>query len=157
MMRSATAAVALVGAAALAAAAFAAPAQAAPNRKGNTEIIPNATLTSLLVSADAPVTPGDAGGVEFGIVGNPNKGVIKHVGGITINTLTGGQLELSNFWIDLEAGTVSADVEGLGRLDLFDLDGLTLELNATASGAIAGNASLVGVPVADANIDEWNF
>lgn len=157
MTRTATAAVALVGAAALAAATFAAPAQAAPNRKGNTEIIPNATLTSLLVSADAPVTPGDAGGVEFGIVGNPRKGVVRHVGGITIDTLTGGQLSLRNFWIDTQAGTVSAEVDGIGRLELFELDGLTLELNATASGAIAGDASLVGVPVADANIDEWNF
>lgn len=97
------------------------------------------------------------GGIEFGVVGNPSKVVINHVGGITISTLTGGQLELRTFWIDLEAGTVSADVAGLGRLDLFELDGLTLELNATASGAIAGDGSLDGAPVAQANIDEWNF
>jgi hypothetical protein len=156
MTRPATTAVALVGAAALAV-ACAVPAQAAPTRRGNTEIVPNATLASLLVSVDAPVTAGDVGGVEFGIVGNPRRGVVKHVGGITISTLSGGELSLRNFWIDTRSGSVSAQVAGLGRLDLFELDGLTLELNATASGAIAGDASLVGVPVAVANIDEWNF
>ena len=101
MTRSATTAVALVGAAALAAAAFAAPAQAAPNSKGNTEIIPNATLASLLVSADAPVTAGgDRAASSSASSATRSDGVIKHVGGITINTLTGGQLALSNFWID---------------------------------------------------------
>ncbi|MFC3687032.1 hypothetical protein [Aquipuribacter hungaricus] len=157
MMRTVTAAAALVGAVAVATAVVAAPASAVPNRRGNTEIVPNATLQSLLVSVDAPVTPGDAGGVEFGIVGQPTSGVVRHVGGITISTLTGGQLELRNFWIDTGAGTVSAYVGGVGRLELFELDGLTLELNATASTAIAGDASLVGAPVAEAVVDEWNF
>lgn len=152
-----TTAVAVAAAAALAAVAVAVPAQAAPNRKGNTEIIPNTTLAGLLVSADAPVTAGEQGGVEFGIVGNPNKGPIKHVGGITIESLAGDELALSNFWIDLDAGTVSADVAGLGRLDLFELDGLTLTLNATASTAIAGDTSFTGAPVATVDIDEWNF
>lgn len=157
MKRTVTAAVALVGAAALAATTFAAPATAAPNRKGNTEIVPNATLASLLVSVQQPFTPGEAGGVEFGIVGNPSDGTIEHVGGITIRTLAGDEVALRNFVIDLDAGTVSASVRGAGRVELFDLDGLTLTLNATASTVIAGDTSLTGAPVATADVSEWNF
>lgn len=157
MKRTVTAAVALVGAAALAATTFAAPASATPNRKGNTEIIPNETLAGLLVSVQQPFTAGDLGGVEFGIVGNPTDGTIEHVGGITISTLAGDEVALRNFIIDLNAGTVSASVRGIGQVELFDLDGLTLTLNETASTVIAGDASLTGAPVATADISEWNF
>lgn len=157
MKRTVTAAVALVGAAALAATAFAAPASAVPTRKGTTEIIPNATLESLLVSVQQPFAAGDQGGVEFGVVGNPADGTIEHVGGLTISTLAGDEVALRNFVIDLNSGTVSASVRGAGQVELFDLDGLTLTLNATASTVIAGDTSLTGAPVATANIDEWSF
>lgn len=156
-MHRLTKSLALASASLLTATVVALPASAAPSQKGNTEIIPNDTLASLLVSVEDPFQGGELGGVEFGIVGNPSKGVVKHVGGITITTLAGAELELRNFWIDLDAGTVSAIVNDGDRLTLFTLDGTTLLLNDTSSTAIAGDTSLSGAPVAEADVSEWAF
>lgn len=160
MRRTVTTTVALAAATALAAVSV--PAAAAPNSRGATEIVPNDTLASLLVGVEKPFTDRDGDRApEFGIVGNPSSGLVKHVGGITIDTPASGELTLRNFWIDLDAGTVSADVStadaSLGRLDLFELDGLTLVLNDTASTAIAGSTALSGAPVATADTSYWNF
>lgn len=167
MTRPATAAVALTGAAALAAAAFAAPASAAPNRLGATEIIPNATLASILVDVERPFTDRDGDGApEFGIVGNPSSGVIKHVGGITITDLAGTtEYELRNFWIDTTGSeiTVSAVVNDGDRLTLFtatddDADGtFELRLNDLSSTVLSGDAALSGVQVADVSGEFWDF
>lgn len=167
MKRTVTAAVALAGAAALAAGTFAAPASAAPNRLGATEIIPNATLASILVSVEKPFTDRNGNGApEFGIVGNPKSGVISHVGGITITDLAGTtEFELRNFAIDTTGDviTVSAVVNDGDRLELFtatddDANGVfELRLNATASTVLSGDAGLAGAQVADVSGEFWNF
>lgn len=167
MKRTVTAAVALVGAAALAGATFAAPASAAPNRLGATEIAPNAVLASILVSVDRPFTDRDGDGApEFGIVGNPANGVIKHVGGITITDLAGTtEYELRNFAIDTtgDVVTVSAVVNGGDALELFtatddDADGVfELRLNDLSSTVLAGDTSASGLQVADVSGEFWNF
>lgn len=167
MKRTVTAAAALAGATALAATAFAAPATAAPNRLGATEIIPNATLASILVSVEKPFTDRNGNGApEFGIVGNPRSGVISHVGGITITDLAGTtEYELRNFAIDTTTTPigVSAVVDGGDRLTLFtatDVDSngvFELRLNATSSTVLSGSAALAGVQVADVSGQFWNF
>jgi len=167
MKRTVTAAVALAGAIALAGATFAAPASAAPNRLGATEIIPNATLASILVSVEKPFTDRNGNGApEFGIVGNPASGVIRHVGGITITDLAGAtEYELRNFGIDTtgEEITVSAVVNGGDRLTLFtatddDADGVfELRLNDLSSTVLSGDADLAGLQVADVSGEFWSF
>ena len=167
MKRTVTAAVAFAGAAALAGAAFAAPASAAPNRLGATEITPNAILASILVSVDKPFTDRDGDGApEFGIVGNPASGVIKHVGGITITNLAGTtEYALRNFSIDTTGDviTVSAVVNGGDRLTLFtatddNMDGVfELRLNETSSTVLTGSKDAAGLQVADVSGAFWKF
>lgn len=159
MKRIATSAAALAAAAAVTGATLAAPAQAAPASKGNTEVIPNAVLASILVGVEKPFAMGEQGGVEFGITGNPRKGVVKHVGGITITDLAGvDTFELRNFWIVLgDEITVSAVVNGGDRVTLFDVEGDQLVLNATASSVLSGSDAVSGVPVATVDLSEWKF
>jgi hypothetical protein len=77
----------------------------------------------------APVGPGVLGGsplqAAFPITGAVGKGgIIKHVGGLSL-TAGATQLTLTNYWIDLNRGvlTAVAAVNGteVGRIDLFDL------------------------------------
>ncbi|WP_336922589.1 hypothetical protein [Aquipuribacter sp. SD81] len=161
MTRTATAAAALVGAAALAL-TTAGPAAAAPNSRGATEIVPNEVLASLLVSVDKPYTDRDGDGApEFGIVGNPSSGVIKHVGGVTVTDLSGeNEYSLRNFWIDTtgESITVSAVVNDGDRLELFDVGAdLSLALNATSATVLTGDAANAGLVVGSADASFWDF
>lgn len=130
---------------AVAAAAFvsvAAPASAAPTTKGQTVVTLDsgfaAALTSLGVRVGV-VQPayGKGSGVAFPIVGNPSRGVIKHVGGLTL-TAGGTTVSLTNYWI--QRGVITGVVNGGDRLPLFDVTApggvVTLDLTDVAAGAL---------------------
>jgi hypothetical protein len=147
-------------AAALAATAVAAPAAAAPSNKGTTYVVPSA-LTGIVL--EEVLKPGSLGemGAGFGIVGNPSKGTIKHVGGLAVDGSAGiledDYLELRNFWIELSEGVISGDVENFGRADLFTFtpnpDGsVTLFFTETASAAIVGSGDIAGQVAGTATI-----
>ena len=122
--------------------AVAAPASAAPTKKGQTVVTLDsgfaAALTSLGVQVGA-VNPayGKGSGVAFPIVGNPARGVIKHVGGLT---LAAGDttVSLTNYWID--GAVITGVVNGSDRLPLFDITTpggvVTLDLTDVAAGAL---------------------
>ncbi len=156
----------LLATAALMVVAIAIPATAAPSTKGTTYVAPSAVTASVLQGVTAPAWLGDMG-AGFGITGKPaakgfNNGVIKHVGGLEIDS-TLGVIEIRNFWIDTIAGTVSAEVADLGRFDLFNLDAAapidgcevtaTLLFNGFASAAIVGDASIEGLVAGTACVD----
>lgn len=152
----------ILAVAALLAVAVAVPALGAPQKKGTTYVAPSATTVSVLQGVTAPGSLG-AMGAGFGIVGNMNKGVIKHVGGLEIAT-TLGDVEIRNFWIDTNTGTVSAYVVELdARVTLFDLADVsvdaagdvsaTLLFNATASDVIVGSQAITGTPAGTALVD----
>jgi hypothetical protein len=149
------AALAALAAAGLMAAGVAAPATAAPSNKGTTYVVPSEVTGGVL---EGVLKPGSLGtmGAAFGIVGNSNSPVIKHVGGLAIDGSAGvlkdSYLELRNFWINTETGFVSGDVENLGRADLFTLSDVelseggskitaTLLFTATASAAVGVNVT----------------
>lgn len=131
---------------AVAAAAFvsvAAPASAAPTTKGQTVVTLDggfaAALTDLGVRVGV-VQPayGKGSGVAFPIVGNPSRGVIKHVGGLTL-TAGGTTVSLTNYWI--QRGVISGVVNGGDRLPLFDVTAapggvVALDLTGVAAGAL---------------------
>ena len=141
--------------------AMAVPALAAPKNKGTTYVAPSAITGSVLQGVTSPGSLGDMG-AAFGIVGNMNKGIIKHVGGLEITT-TLGDVEIRNFWIDTNNGTVSAYVVELdARVTLFDLSGVsmddedinaTLLFNSTASNVIVGSEAITGAVAATAKVD----
>ena len=157
----------LLSIAALLVVAVAIPAVAAPSQKGTTYVAPSELTLSVLEDVTAPASLGDMG-AAFGITGKPaakgfNKGVIKHVGGLEIGS-TLGVIEIRNFWIDTNNGTVSAEVADLSRFDLFNLAGVatdvgdcevtaTLEFNDFASAAIVGDLSIVGLSAGTACVD----
>jgi hypothetical protein len=132
-------------------AAMAAPAMAAPRAKGFTAI--DVAPLIGLGAVDGLAQPASLDGtvVSFGIVGNPKDGTIEHVGGAVVLGVT-----LRNFTIDLNNGNVSGIVPGLGRVVLFDLDGLDVVLTAGAAGAL-GVPGLAGATVGTADISNWNF
>ena len=132
------------------------PASAAPQNKGTTFIDPSPITESVLVGVTNPVTPrGDF--VGFGVVGNPTDGAIEHVGGLTVySPALDRELNLKNFTIDLNSGSVTALVPGFGRVPLFTLDGLTLLFTETASQVLVGDDSLVGLEAGVAS-PEWPF
>jgi hypothetical protein len=136
-----------IAAATALAAAIAAPAAAAPSNKGATDIRPSDITTSVFVQVLKPST-----GLSFGIVGNPAKGPIKHVGGIAIDTtafpdgVNDSFLQLRNFWIDVPAGEVTGLVEGIGRAPLFDFG------NNAAENCVSGEVELVFTEEASAVI-----
>lgn len=147
---------------------LAVPAFAAPKNKGTTYVVPSATTFSVLEGVTSPGSLGDRG-AAFGIVGKPaakdfNDGVVKHVGGLEINS-TLGVIEIRDFWIDTNAGTVSAYVPALDqRVDLFDLTGYTgpdsdcdvtadLLFNDTASSVIVGDSGIAGLAAGGACVD----
>ena len=131
------------------AATIAVPAAAAPDKKGVTQI--DIAGTATLEVFEGILRPGKVDGTvaKFRIVGNPNKGVIKHVGGLAIDGSAGfladDFLKIRNFWIDPEAGTISGIVEGFGRADLFELDGSDLLFLDAASLAVFDDLSLTGM------------
>ena len=132
------------------------PASAAPQNKGTTFIDPSPITESVLVGVTNPATPrGDF--VGFGVVGNPADGTIEHVGGLTVySPALDRDLNLKNFTIDLNSGSVTALVPGFGRVPLFTLDGLTLLFTETASQVLVGDNSLVGEAAGVAS-PEWPF
>jgi hypothetical protein len=152
--------------AALLVVALAVPAIAAPSNKGTTYVAPSEVTLSVLEGVTAPASLGDMG-AAFGITGKPaakgfNDGVVKHVGGLEIGS-TLGVIEIRNFWIDTNAGTVSAEVADLGRYDLFNLAAApamegcevtaTLEFNSFASNAIVGSDAIEGLSAGTACVD----
>jgi hypothetical protein len=168
MKKSLRTALTLGAAAGLAAAAVAAPAAAAPSAKGSTTIVPSATTLSVF---EGVLRPGslDASvpSVTYGITGNPASGTVRHVGGLAIDGSAGilgdSFLEIRNFWIDTNAGTVSGDVEGVGRAVLFTLDNVavsnggktitaTLEFTDLASQAAIGSTAISGTSAGTATV-----
>ena len=157
----------LLAVAALMVVALAVPAFAAPSNKGTTYVAPSDVTISVLQGVTAPASLGDMG-AAFGITGKPaakgfNEGVIKHVGGLEIGS-TLGVIEIRNFWIDTNDGTVSAEVADLGRFDLFNLDNVqtdvgdcdvtaTLLFNGFASSAIVGSDGIEGLSAGTACVD----
>ena len=142
--------------------AMAVPALAAPKNKGTTYVAPSAITGSVLQGVTSPGSLGNMG-AGFGIVGNMNKGIIKHVGGLEITT-TLGDVEIRNFWINTNNGTVSAYVVELDtRVTLFDLSGVsvdgngdisaTLLFNDTASNVIVGSSAITGDSAGSAFVD----
>lgn len=129
---------------------------AAPTSKGTTTVAPSALTASVLEGVTGPAQLTAAGAV-FGIVGNPGKGVIKHVGGVTVKELDPAtpatSLTLSNFWIDPAAGTVSAVVDDGARAVVFTVGaGGALSFTATASRAISGGTTLTGLSAGTATV-----
>jgi hypothetical protein len=156
----------LLAVAALMVVALAVPAFAAPSNKGTTYVAPSDVTISVLQGVTAPASLGDMG-AAFGITGKPaakgfNEGVIKHVGGLEIGS-TLGVIEIRNFWIDTNDGTVSAEVADLGRYDLFNLASApamegcevtaTLLFNDFASSAIVGSGAIQGLAAGTACVD----
>jgi hypothetical protein len=156
----------LLAVAALMVVALAVPAFAAPSNKGTTYVAPSDVTISVLQGVTAPASLGDMG-AAFGITGKPaakgfNEGVIKHVGGLEIGS-TLGVIEIRNFWIDTNDGTVSAEVADLGRFDLFNLAPApamagcdvtaTLLFNGFASSAIVGSDGIEGLSAGTACVD----
>ena len=171
------------------AATIAAPAAAAPDKKGSTTVTVSPITKSVL--AEAPILrPGSLAGtrevdsevvpsVKFGIVGNvkrisfdPLKGVIKHVGGVALDTtafpdgVNDSSLRLRNFWIDLNAGEVTGLVEGIGRAPLFEFAASTdcetnevqLAFTTAASDVVTGDPNAIagawaGCAAVDLNTD----
>jgi hypothetical protein len=145
--------------------AMAVPALGAPKNKGTTYVAPSAITETVLVGPTSPWTD-SAMGVGFGITGKTfdlaTQPVIKHVGGLEIQS-TLGVIEIRNFWIDAQAGTVSAEVVQLdARVVLFDLadvviDGgdisATLKFNSVASNVIVGSDAITGATAATAVVD----
>ena len=151
--------------------ALAVPALGAPSNKGTTYVAPSAATLGALTGdlVTAPASLGERG-AAFGIVGKPaakgfNDGVVKHVGGLELATVTYGDIEIRDFWIDTNADTVSAYVPALDqRIDLFDLTSYTgsdtdcdvtadLLFNDTASTVIAGDLSIAGAVAGSACVD----
>jgi hypothetical protein len=131
-------------------------AQAAPRAKGTTTVTPSALTASVLQGLTGPAELGAQGAV-FGITGNPGSGVIKHVGGIRVAELdpatAATSLTLSNFWIDTQAGTVSALVNDAVRAVVFAVgsDG-TLTFTDAASRAVTGSGAITGAVAGVAHV-----
>ena len=122
--------------------AVAAPATAAPTRKGQTVVTLDAGLATALTGLGVDVgvvrpAYGKDGGVAFPIVGNPSRGPVKHVGGLT---LSAGDtvVSLTNYWID--GAVLSGVVNGGDRVPLFDITApggvVRLDLTDVAAGAL---------------------
>ena len=120
------------------------PASAAPTKKGQTVVTLDAGLAGALAGLGVDVgvvapAYGKDGGVAFPIVGNPSRGVVKHVGGLS---LSAGDtvVTLTNYWID--GAVVTGVVNGGDRLPLFDVTApggvVTLDLTDVAAGALDG-------------------
>ncbi len=136
--------------------AVAGPATAAPTAKGQTVVTLDAGLAGALAGLGVDVgvvrpAYGKDGGVAFPIVGNPARGTVKHVGGLS---LSAGDtvVTLTNYWID--GAVVTGVVNGGDRLPLFDVTApggvVTLDLTDVAAGAlddIFGTDALTGSTV----------
>ena len=147
---------------ALAAVSVTAPAAAGANQKGTTYVVPSDTTNSVLQRVLKPGKLDETKGAAFRIVGNPNKGPIKHVGGLQVDgsagILSDSTLKLRNFRIG--EGIVTGNVEGFGRAPLFTFDmadaadlEVTLFFTETASLAIVGSDAIEGVEAGVATID----
>lgn len=131
-------------------------AQAAPRAKGTTTVTPSALTASVLQGLTGPAELGSQGAV-FGITGNPDRGVIKHVGGLRVAELdpatAATSLTLSNFWIDTRSATVSALVNDGARAVVFAVgaDG-TLTFTDAASRAVTGSGAITGAVAGVAHV-----
>jgi len=131
-------------------------ASAAPTKKGQTVVTLDAGFAAALAGLGVDVgvvrpAYGKDGGVAFPIVGNPARGTIKHVGGLS---LSAGDtvVTLTNFWID--GAVITGVVNGGDRLPLFDITApggvVTLDLTDVAAGAlnaVFGVSALTGSTV----------
>lgn len=95
----------------------------------------------------APVTPGVLGThgdhllASFPIVGKVLKdGIVKHTGGLSLST-EDTRLTLTNYWIDTNAGVLTAyaevNGEAVGRLPLFVLGGAPAKDGCVATASLA--------------------
>lgn len=123
----------------------------APNGKarGSTTVDLNTDTIDAVVGlglTPAPMSPGVLGAhgddllAAFPIVGNLKGGVIKHTGGLSLSTAD-TTLALTNYWIDTNAGvlTAYAEVNGsaVGRLPLFDLSGAPAQSGCAATASLS--------------------
>jgi len=122
--------------------AASAPASAAPTTKGQTVVTLDSGLAAALTGLGVQVgvvrpAYGKGSGVAFPIVGNPARGVIKHVGGLTLSAGS-TTVSLTNYWID--GAVITGVVNGGDRLPLFDITApggvVTLDLTDVAAGAL---------------------
>lgn len=122
--------------------AVAAPASAAPTHKGQTVVTLDSGLAAALTGLGVDVgvvapAYGKDGGVAFPIVGNPSRGVVKHVGGLTLSA-GATTVSLTNYWID--GSVITGVVNGGARLPLFDVTApggvVTLDLTDVAAAAL---------------------
>lgn len=100
----------------------------------------------------APVGPGVLGGsplqASFPITGAFAKGgIVKHVGGLSLSA-GGTTLSLTNYWIDLNRGvlTANAAVNGssVGRVDLFDLGAAAPKAGCAATAELSLDSQAAG-------------
>ena len=122
--------------------AVSAPASAAPTAKGQTVVTLDSGLAAALTGLGVQVgvvrpAYGTAAGVAFPIVGNPARGPVKHVGGLSLSAGT-TTVNLTNYWID--GSVITGVVNGGDRVPLFDITTpggvLTLDLTDVAAGAL---------------------
>jgi hypothetical protein len=122
--------------------AVAGPASAAPTTKGQTVVTLDSGFAAALTDLDVHVgvvkpAYGKDSGVAFPIVGNSARGVIKHVGGLSLSA-GGTTVSLTNFWID--GAVITGIVNGGDRVPLFDITApggvVTLDLTDVAAGAL---------------------
>jgi hypothetical protein len=122
--------------------ALTAPASAAPTTKGQTVVTLDGGFSAALTDLDVQVgvvkpAYGKGSGVAFPIVGNPARGVIKHVGGLSLSAGS-TTVSLTNFWID--GAVITGIVNGGDRIPLFDITApagvVTLDLTDVAAGAL---------------------
>ena len=122
--------------------AVATPASAAPTTKGQTVVTLDSGFAAALAGLGVQVgvvkpAYGKGSGVAFPIVGNSARGVIKHVGGLTLTAGT-TTVSLTNYWI--EGAVITGVVNGGDRVPLFDITApggvITLDLTDVAAGAL---------------------
>ncbi len=122
--------------------AVAAPASAAPTTKGQTVVTLDGGLAAALTGLGVQVgvvkpAYGKGSGVAFPIVGNPARGDIKHVGGLTLSAGS-TTVSLTNYRID--GAVITGIVNGGDRVPLFDITApggvITLDLTDVAAGAL---------------------
>jgi hypothetical protein len=131
-----TLAVTTAAAALVATMAAAGPANASvkhqDEQEGTTTVVLNPAVVSTLVSLGvAPVAPGTLtapGGVyqvAFPITNDPQRGIVRHSGGLNFSKASGHDVRITHFWVNTNSGflTASAKVDGhwVGRIRVFQL------------------------------------
>lgn len=129
-------------------------ASAAPTQKGHTDVqsdLLNLAEALGILKAEA-IAPSTRSGNVFSlpVVGNPQKGTVKHVGGQLLKNLgSQEQLSITNLWQHNDTNTVSGVINGGERMTLFTIQ----QTSATTANLLftAGSAALfndfVGIPL----------